>query len=64
MSGFRNIHKRAEIASKQCAKRVVYYIKFEDDYQMYNRFRNVYNTIENIEEIWYVKNDKLHFYSK
>ena len=64
MSGFRNIHKRAEDASYQGAKRIVYYIKFDNDHEMFKRFSNVYKTIKNINEIWYIKNDKLHFLKK
>ena len=64
MSGFRNIHKRAEEASYQGAKRIVYYIKFDNEREMFKRFVNVYKTIENIDEIWYIKDDKLHYFKK
>ncbi|MCL2098249.1 MAG: hypothetical protein FWH23_05765 [Bacteroidales bacterium] len=64
MSGFRNIHRRAEQASKQGAKRIIYYINFENDREMLNRFNNVYKTIGPINEIWYIKNEKLHFHLK
>jgi hypothetical protein len=64
MSGFRNIHKRAEDASFQGAKRIVYYIKFDNDFEMHKRFSNVYRTIGSIDEIWYIKNNKLHYLKK
>ena len=60
MNGFPNIHKRAEDASHKGAKRIVYYINFDNDKEMFKRFSNVYKTINNIVEIWYIKNDKLH----
>ena len=63
MSGFRNIHKRAEKAAKQDAKRVIYYINFDNDREMFKRFDNVYKTVENINEIWYIKDGRLHFYN-
>ena len=34
MSGFRNIHKRAEDASNQGAKRIIYYIRFDNPKEM------------------------------
>ena len=64
MSGYRNIHTRAEKASLQRAKRIVYYIKFDNEKEMFKRFDNVYKTVENINEIWYIKNDKLHILNK
>ena len=64
MNGFRNIHRRAEQAAKQGAKRIIYYINFENDWEMRNRFNNVYKTIGNIDEIWYIKDGMLHFYSR
>jgi hypothetical protein len=64
MSGFRNIHKRAEEASYQGAKRIVYFIKFDNDREMFKRFYNVYKTVGNIDEIWYIKDDKLHYLKK
>ena len=64
MSGFRNIHKRAEEASLQDAKRIVYYIKFDNDWEMFKRLSNVYKTVENIDEIWYIKNNILHYLKK
>jgi len=39
MSGFRNIHKRAEEASHHGASGIVYYIGFDDNVQMFKRFR-------------------------
>jgi len=64
MSGFRNIHRRAVEAVEQGARRVVYYINFDDDMEMFKRFNNVYKTIVGIEEIWYVKNGKLFYFNK
>ena len=64
MSGFRNIHKRAEDASYQGAIRIVYYIDFDNNKEMFKRFSNVYKTIEKISEIWYIKNGKLFFFHK
>ena len=64
MNGFRNIHKRAEQAAKQGAKRIIYYINFDDDAEIFNRFNNVYKTIDAIDEIWYIKDGVLNFYSK
>ena len=64
MNGFRNIHNRAEKAAMQGASRIIYYINFDNDREMFKRFQNVYKTIENIEEVWYIKNEKLHFYSQ
>ena len=64
MSGFRNIHRRAVEADEQGARRVVYCIRFDNDIEMFKRFNNVYKTIENIEEIWYVKNGKLFYFKK
>ena len=55
MNGFRNIHKRAEQAVKQRANRIVYYINFNNEKEMFKRFNNVYKTLENINEIWYIK---------
>ena len=63
MSGFRNIHKRAEKAATQGAKRVIYYIYFDNDREMFKRFDNVCRTVENINEIWYIKDGRLHFYN-
>jgi hypothetical protein len=64
MNGFRNIHKRAEAASHQGASRIVYYICFDDNKEMFKRFSNVYKTIEKINEIWYIKNERLSFFDK
>jgi len=64
MSGFRNIHKRAAEASYQGAKRIVYYIDFDNNKEMFKRFSNVYKTIEFIDEIWYVKDGKLYYFDK
>jgi len=64
MNGYRNIHKRAEEASRQGATRIVYYINFDDNHQMYKRFSNVYKTVKNITDIWFIKNEKLHFLEK
>jgi hypothetical protein len=63
MNGYRNIHKRAVEASEQDATRIVYYIKFKDNHQMYNRFNNVYKTVEKINEIWFIKDNKLHYFT-
>ena len=62
MNGFRNIHKRAVKAAKQGAKRIIFYINFNNDFEMHNRFNNVYKTIKFINEIWFIKNEELHFY--
>ena len=64
MRGFRNIHKRAEDAAYQDAKRIVYYIRFDNDKEMFKRFINVFRTVYKIEEIWYIKNDRLHYFKK
>jgi hypothetical protein len=64
ISGFRNIHRRAEKASIQGAKRIIYYINFDNDREMFKRFDNVYKTVENINEIWYIKARRLHFYNR
>jgi len=62
MEGYRNIRKRAEMASEQGASRVLYYIGFDDNIAMFKRFRNVHRTVKGIKEIGYVKNGKLHYY--
>ena len=64
MNGFRNIHKRAEKASEQGASRIVYYINFDNEKEMFKRFDNVYKTVANINDIWYIKNGKLRFFQK
>ena len=64
MRGFRNIHKRAEKTAKQGAKRVIFYINFDNDLEMRNRFNNVYKTIDTIDEIWYIKDGELYFYGR
>jgi len=64
MNGFRNIHKRAEDASYQGAKRIVYYVRFDNDREMFKRFINVFRTVDKIEEIWYIKDERLHYFNK
>ena len=64
ISGYRNIHKRAEKAAIQGARRVIYYINFNNDREMFKRFDNVYKTVDNINEIWYIKGKRLHFYNQ
>ena len=32
--------------------------------EMFKRFKNVYTTMANIHEIWYIKNGTLHFYTQ
>jgi hypothetical protein len=62
MYGFRNIHKRAEKAAKQGARRIIFYINFDNDKEMFKRFDNVLKTISSIDDIWYIKNGKLRFF--
>jgi len=31
---------------------------------MYKRFSNVYKTVEKIDEIWFIKDDKLHILNR
>jgi len=64
MNGERNILNRAKTAAKQGAKRVVYYINFENEAAMFKRFESVFANVPEIKELWYIRKGKLNKYAK
>lgn len=59
--GPRNMMRRANKAYKQGAKRLIFYVKFNDDETLYKRLNSINKTYPSI-ELWYIKNEKLNYY--